>query len=289
MTWFAAEDALVVLHYVFPASVFLYWTSASAVAVVTLDTTRAKLRPPHPRRGLLVALVAVAVGSYVAEVALSLADASMAAGGGGGGFLLQEDTAISLMACVLVFGLQLAALLDEPTPAWPPYWGSWLLALALEPLMFVATAAARTGSSSSRGRTRPVSLLDRVNDAVAVFRFAVLSLLVWAYYSVQGAPQDELPTRRPGDCERLPLIPKSGADEAAATQGPECREVGRPIYGATVGRVDPDEPLATSIERADREARAEMERRLLDEGSWLAYGRNFMVCRDDISLLDVPR
>ncbi len=91
--------ALVSLHYGYPAIVFVYYLISSTISFCTLEIATEK--QPHPQRRLILSLMLSNVLTYLAQ-AVSIVAFSVISGM----WLGQEDMVISLLSCILVFGVQ---------------------------------------------------------------------------------------------------------------------------------------------------------------------------------------
>ncbi|KAF9876638.1 ABC transporter [Colletotrichum karsti] len=247
------EEFLESLHYVYPAIAFTYFVIASAVAVCTLQTLKASSNPGKqniPRTWIINLLVAFVL-TYVAQLSIIAIQSILHHE-----WIGQEHEVIGLLSCVLVFGTQLAFLSDTEYPVWTPYWGSWIISIALEPVIVIPDLILRHSITFE---------YCRIGHLVFAGLRYYLVLTVFSIYVVQRirASQEEAT-----DEERQSLLaeddPKrlnsSGSESQSSSSG----------YGTT------SQPESYWEER-QRKAKEEMEKRLQEEGNWLTYIKGFTV------------
>ncbi|KAK1585703.1 ABC transporter [Colletotrichum navitas] len=248
------EELLDSLHYLYPALAFIYFVVASAIAVCTLQTLRAANSPGKeviPRSWILNLFVA-SVLTYVAQLVIIAIQSILLKE-----WIGQEHEVIGLLSCVLVFGTQLAFLSDTAHPVWTPYWGSWLISLALEPMITVPDLILRRSSTFEHCRIG--------HFVFAGLRYYLL-LTICSVYVVQRirASQEEA-----SDEERQSLIGQDDPKSRLSSSGN-----GNQSSSSTYGTNDP--PESVWAER-QRKAQEEMEKRLQEEGNWLTYIKGFTI------------
>jgi hypothetical protein len=258
---FTSRSILLSLRYAYPAIVFLYYILATSAAVCTLQTRSAGHK--HNRLRLILSLLLLAVSTYLLQLVTLLVRCLIFKS-----IIPSQDTIISLLSCVLVYGVQFAGLADSEKPVWYPYVGSLWIALLAEPI--IETLAVLTWAPASMTY---VQLLDVAT--VATRYLAFLTILV-IYY---GLPRSS--ARENGsEAEQQALIPKEdGQRQAGPLAGVQSLDADG--YGSVPDDSADDarstESPESEWERRNREAREQMEKRLAEQGSWLAYARSFMV------------
>ncbi|KAI4863351.1 hypothetical protein F4820DRAFT_377649 [Hypoxylon rubiginosum] len=258
------------LHYVYPLVVFLYFAVTSAVAVCTLQTSEAA-KAVHVRRNTIFYLLLFSIATYVAQIILKVIEIVS------WGRWPSQDTIIGLLSCVLIFGIQQNSLANHTGSVWYPFYGSWLIALVLEPvhaaLLFIA---AREQIPVDPIPHDKLPLFLQLDASIVILRCVIVLAAILAYFlwrqSVIGSDDDE---------ERAPLIPKpnqrsNGADtsgdsgygtnsDATNTEATNTETANSPS--------DPESPW----ERQERISREKIEKRLQNEGSWIAYVKGFFI------------
>ncbi|KAF6808015.1 ABC transporter [Colletotrichum musicola] len=248
------EEFLESLHYVYPAFTFTYFVVTSAIAVCTLQTLKASANPGKENipRSWIVNLFVSFVLTYVAQLSIIAIQSIIRQEWVG-----QEHEVIGLLSCVLVFGTQLAFLSDTEHPVWTPYWGSWVISLALEPVIAVPDLILRHSITFE---------YCRIGHLVFAGLRYYLLLTIVSIYVVQRirASQEEA-----SDEERQSLLaqddPKSRLNSSGS--GSQSSSSG---YGST------SQPESYWEER-QRKAQEEMEKRLQEEGNWLTYIKGFTI------------
>lgn len=248
------EELLESLHYLYPALAFAYFGIASAVAVCTLQTLRAANSPGKEfiPRSWILNLLGAFVLTYVAQLSIIAIQSIILKE-----WIGQEHEIIGLLSCVLVFGTQLAFLSDTEHPVWTPYWGSWLISLAFEPMIAVPDLIFRRSTVFEHCRVGHL--------VFAALRYYLLLTIV-SVYVVQRirASQEEA-----SDEERQSLLGQDDPKSRLSSSG-----TGSQSSGSGYGTTDP--PESHWAER-QRKAQEEMEKRLQEEGNWLTYIKGFTV------------
>ncbi|OHE92268.1 ABC transporter [Colletotrichum orchidophilum] len=249
------EELLDSLHYLYPALAFTYFAVASAIAVCTLQTLRAANSPGKefiPRLWILNLLVAFVL-TYVAQIAVIAIQSILLKE-----WIGQEHEVIGLLSCVLVFGTQLAFLTDTEHPVWTPYWGSWLISLAFEPLIGVPDLILKRSSTFEHCRVAHL--------VFAGLRYYLLLTIVSVYVVQRIRASQEEAT----DEERQSLLGQDDPKSRLSSSGNGSQSSGSG-YGTTS-----DPPESYWAER-QRKAQEEMEKRLQEEGNWLTYIKGFAI------------
>jgi hypothetical protein len=284
------DTALISLHYAFPATIFGYFAISSAVALCTLSDIK-----EHARRRPLLALMLFTVLSYLAQIAAIIIPSIIIKE-----WLGQQDVMISLLSCILVFGLQFAILSDETEVAWYPFVGSYMLSLGLEPALMIVALSARAPG--------PLSGVEIAQVTIVASRYLAMGLVVATYFTWRKVDEPKDTT----DAEQQPLIPKNsdglpvqsseegegsqsstayGSTSTTATSSSANSTTGNPDSdNSTEGNKDDskdkddkakksDEENTNELpwERRERKRREEMEKRLKENGNWFDYAKRFMV------------
>ncbi len=295
------DMALISLHYAYPVVVFGYFVVSSAIAVLTLSDKK-----KHPRRRPLLVLMLLTVLSYIAQIITITIPYLF-----GEEWLGQQDAVISLLSCILAFGLQLVLLSDGEEVAWYPFIGPYLIALGFEPALEIVALFSRDGT--------PLSGPELAQLIVIAFRFLAIGLVVATYFSWRNIQDPKDAT----DSERQPLIPKN-PDGTPAQNTEEESSQPSSSYGSTMTTVTDNaddsstddsngsdsESSSESTkkkrskskngkakdgkskdgkfkesentnelpwERRERKRREEMEKRLKENGNWFDYAKRFLV------------
>lgn len=250
------------LHYAYPVVAFLYYAVTSAISICTLQTTATDGTKVHPRRTAIVWLYALFVVCFLGQLLSKAAEIVVR------GVWPSQDTIIGLLSCILVFGIQQNSLSSTPSPVWYPFYGAWLIAIVMEPLLFAIDISATHPQQSS-------PTLVFVGIAFTGIRYIVLVSLVFTYFFLHGTV-NEIAT----DEERSLLLPKpdrSSDGDCSADSGygtnTEATNTDANNTETVNSPSDPESPW----ERQERIAREQMEKRLKSEGSWFAYIKGFMV------------
>ncbi|KAK6865677.1 vacuolar ABC heavy metal transporter [Apiospora arundinis] len=258
------------IHYIYPTAVFAYFVITSAVAACTLQTTSDSPKTQHKRprsiAGLLLLFNFLYLVQLVAEVAESMIQQEWPV----------QDVIVGLLSCMLVFGIQQTTLGSGGAAGivWYPFYGSWLIALAVEPII------ATFSILSSIQKPDQSTVYLWVNVAIAAARYLVLALTVIVYFVWRARPEQT----SEGD-ESDPLLPKT------SSRSGEGNYSGDSGYGTnSEGNTDATNTQTTNTEttnspsdgespweRQEREAREKVEKRLKSEGSWVAYAKGFLL------------
>lgn len=249
------------LHYIYPATVFLYYMLTTSVAVCTLQMRSSGYK--HKRLRLILLLLLFAVSTYLIQIVILVVQYRAFKS-----ISPSQDTIISLLSSILVYGVEFAGLAGSEKPVWYPYIGSIWIALLAEPTVQALVVLTRIPGSLTYLRFLDIA-------TVAARYLAFLSILI-AYY---GLRCNSLPENG-SEAERQSLMPKEDGQRGHYPPAvAQCLDTDG--YGsipadsaAETQSTDSSEPV---WERRSREAREHMEKRLAEEGNWLAYARRFMV------------
>ncbi|KAH8775628.1 hypothetical protein F5883DRAFT_519011 [Diaporthe sp. PMI_573] len=243
------ELFLKISYYAYPTLVFAYYSVCYALATCTLRTTPSKEQ--HPRRRLMTALMLVAILTYLSQALLILFSPSP----------VRQDAIVGLLACVLVFGLELAILHDTESPLWYIYLGSYALALVFDPLLELSSLHLNPGAYSKSICFVDISL-------VAIRLICIIAALLTYFAWRDGRSAREAAT----DAERQSLIRKKalgGSEETLVSE-----------YGATDSNSDDNAKSSSKSpecewERRQRLAKEQRDKRLKETGSWWTYALGF--------------
>jgi hypothetical protein len=265
----ASGAALASLHYAYPTTVFTYYMVSSTIAICTLQTSSSE--EAHPRRRIIKWLLLFCVLTYLAQLLAMLAEAITQQT-----FALEQDVIISLLSCILVFGLEFAGLSDSPKVVWHPIIGSIGLALVFEPIIECLSMLSRPSGSLVTAEFLDIGIV-----AVRYFAFALATVF---YFEGGWNAKKEKGT----DSERQGLLGADGqsgdgnglkADQANDQQN----GYGTNANSTTESSGDGNQTATTERpespwERRQREAREQMEKRLKEKGNWFTYAKSFLVC-----------
>ncbi|KKY38326.1 putative heavy metal tolerance protein [Diaporthe ampelina] len=240
---------LKILYYAYPTLVFAYYVVCYAFATCTLQTPPSKEQ--HPRRRLMTSLMLVAILTYLSQALLIIFSPSP----------VRQDAIVGLLACVLVFGLELAILHDTKSPLWYIYLGSYAIALVFDPLLELSSLHLNPGAYSKSVYFVDVSL---VSIRLICIITALLTYFAWR----DGRGAQEAGT----DAERQSLIRKKALGGSEDTLISE--------YGATDTNSDDSAKSSSKSpecewERRQRLAKEQRDKRLKETGSWWTYALGF--------------
>jgi ABC transporter transmembrane region/ABC transporter len=246
------------LYYLYPAAVFVYFVVAETHSVFTLQSLKAaknekeKRFPHRPLSILFLLFVLTYIIEFLSFGAFCISQRRW--------IEIDDNVAIGLISCFLVFALQYASFKESDQPVCYPYYASWLLALTFEPA--VATLAILTNQFKNP------PYLERTVIAISALRYLLLILLTGYYFAHQFTSR----ASPSSDEERQSLLPE------VATA---CRRGSQGSYGSTLQEEgveqEQNESLEYPWEERERKAREQMEKKLLEEGNWLTYVKRFKV------------
>ncbi|KAI5865145.1 hypothetical protein GGS23DRAFT_618124 [Durotheca rogersii] len=256
------------LHYVYPLSVFLYFSISSTVAFCRLQTSDSA-KGVHPRRRAIFRLLLLFIATFVVQAVLRVVEIIVWRR------WPSQDTIIGLLSCILAFGIEQNSLAGESRSVWYPFYGSWLIALALEPVNAALSFIAAHGSASSD----PIAddnlpLMLRLDASIVIVRCIIALGVVLAYSLGRTGRVDA------EDEERAPLIPKpnqrpDGVD-ASADSGYGTNTDATNTETTNTETNSPSDP-ESPWERQERLSREKIEKRLKNEGNWLGYVKGFFI------------
>ncbi|KAF2967513.1 hypothetical protein GQX73_g6044 [Xylaria multiplex] len=260
-----------ILHYIYPLAVFIYFAISSAVVLCALQDPSVKT-PPIRYKVIWYSLL-LFITLYGAQIVLKVIEILVWS------HWPAQSTIIGLLACVLIFGVQQNSFGDAADIVWYPYYGSWLIASLLEPVIAVLQFLIAHEASTIRPDAHPEVELPgfiRLDAAISIIRFVImLSIILIHFSSYSRVDMDG------SDEERSPLIPKSdqrlsngnGSADSGYGTSSEATNTDTANTETVNSPADPESPW----ERQQRLLREKMEKRLKSEGSWIAYVKGFMV------------
>ncbi|KAI0186050.1 hypothetical protein EV127DRAFT_188838 [Xylaria flabelliformis] len=267
----ALQYAQATLHYVYPLAVFVYYVVSSTVVLCTLQNPSTKT-PPIRLKAIWYSLLFF-IGLYGVQIVLKLIEI----------FAWSrwpaQSTIIGLLSCVLIFGVQQNSIGDAVEIVWYPYYGSWLMASLFEPAIAVIQFLIAHEASTVHLDAHPefeLPTIIRLDAAISVIRFAVLLSVILIYFSAHRYTKAES-----CDEERSPLLAKSdqrssngnGSADSGYGTNSEATNTDATNTETANSPTDPESPW----ERQQRLLREKMEKRLKEEGSWIAYIKGFLV------------
>ncbi|KAH8910636.1 hypothetical protein BR93DRAFT_873863 [Coniochaeta sp. PMI_546] len=260
---FTLKSILFTIHYTYPAITFFYYLATSSVAVCTLQTRSPKRR--HIRLRLILQLVLFAILTYLVQLLILVAQSLLSKS-----ISFSQDAIISVLSCILVYGVEYAGLADSDNPVWYPFVGSLWIALIMEPIIETLVVLTRSPGSWT--------YVQFLNLAIAAARYLALVTVVVVYYGLPCGTVRE----KGNEVERQSLIPKED-DQRQADASAGLHRLDR--HGCGYGSLSDESSDGTESsdgpesawERQNREAKEQIEKRLAKEGNWFAYTRSFMV------------
>ncbi|KAI8666076.1 hypothetical protein NCS57_00831200 [Fusarium keratoplasticum] len=255
-----AETALVVLYYIYPATVFLYFIVSSLVSACTVAASKKSEngKQNRPSRTTTLVLSLLCILTFVAQLAVVGTEAFLARE-----WPTQDHIIIGHLSCILVFGIHLSRCLDlEDDPSYP-FVGSWLLGLVFDVIILALSAGL--------GLLLQPNVFSIIDTAVVALRCLSFLLLV-ALFTLS-------PSLKPSsDEERQPLLPKDTTTSPSSPTGlsQHSQESG---YGSTLQaeEEDTEETPEYNWERREREAKEAMKKRLEEGGNWFEYAKGFKI------------
>lgn len=236
------------LRYAYPTLVFVYFLLCSAVMTCTFQKPCSRIE--HPRRRLILFFMLVITCTCAAQCILVLADWQT----------VQQDVIVSLLACAMVYALELVMLHDTKHPIWYAYLGSFAIGLVFEPIL---------AALSLRYRHHQLSMPTQVLDALFLaVRLACLLLALVVYFTWQKHAISEVGS----DAERQSLLRKRVTGDSEDTLVTE--------YGSTNAVSDGCDKSSRSEpesewERSQRLLEEQRDKRLQESGNWLVYAKSF--------------
>ena len=254
-----AETALVILYYLYPALVFIYFFFASLVSACTVHSPdKDERKKKCPNRRLTLVFYLLCILTYTAQLLLLGAQAVLSQN-----WPTEDHIIIGHLACILAFGIQLSRCLDTEEDPFYPFIGSWLLGLSFDIAITVLSAISGLFSPFDI-----FSILASVSISIRCLSFISLASLFAAGFSV----------KLKSDEEQEPLLPKV---TTTSPDSPTSRESG---YGSTLQAEEEEEEEEEapeySWERREREAKEAMKKRLEEGGNWFEYAKGFKVSEE---------
>ncbi|KAH7164199.1 hypothetical protein DER46DRAFT_626219 [Fusarium sp. MPI-SDFR-AT-0072] len=255
-----AETALVILYYLYPALVFIYFFFASLVSACTVHSSdKDERKKKCPNRRLTLVFYLLCILTYTAQLLLLGAQAVLSQN-----WPTEDHIIIGHLACILAFGIQLSRCLDTEEDPFYPFIGSWLLGLSFDIAITVLSAISGLFSPFDI-----FSILAGVSISIRCLSFISLASLFAVGFSV----------KLKSDEEQEPLLPKV---TTTSPDSPTSQESG---YGSTLQaeeeeeEEDEEEEEAPeySWERREREAKEAMKKRLEEGGNWFEYAKGFKI------------
>lgn len=254
-----AETALVILYYLYPALVFIYFFFASLVSACTVHSPdKDERKKKCPNRRLTLVFYLLCILTYTTQLLLLGARAVLSQN-----WPAEDHIIIGHLACILAFGIQLSRCLDTEEGPFYPFIGSWLLGLSFDIAITVLSAISGLFSPFDI-----FSILASVSISIRCLSFISLASLFAAGFSV----------KLKSDEEQEPLLPKV---TTTSPDSPTSRESG---YGSTLQAEEEEEEEEEapeySWERREREAKEAMKKRLEEGGNWFEYAKGFKVSEE---------
>ncbi|OTB05557.1 hypothetical protein M426DRAFT_56873 [Hypoxylon sp. CI-4A] len=264
------ERVQATLHYVYPLVVFVYFALTSAIAVCTLQTSDSE-KVAHVRRKAIRYILFGFLSTFVAEVILKVVEII------GWGQWPSQDAIIGLLSCVLIFGIEQNSLSSDSDTVWYPFYGSWIIALVFEPvnvaLLFIA---ARDPEATIPTTHEKSSLFLQLQASIVIVRWVLVLSAILTYFTWKqsGIDVEE-------DEERAPLIPKpdqrvNGGD-TSADSGYGTNSEGTNTEATNTETANSPRDIESPWERQQRISREKIEKRLKNEGNWIAYAKGFLI------------
>ncbi|KAI0850574.1 hypothetical protein F5Y00DRAFT_33403 [Daldinia vernicosa] len=264
------QGVQVTLHYVYPLVVFLYFAVTSAIAICTLQTSDSK-KSAHVRRKAIYCLLCCFLCTFVAQFILKVIEIAL------WGRWPSQDTVIGLLSCILIFGIEQNSLGDGSDTVWYPFYGSWLIAFVLEPfnaaLLFIAASEPIVTTPTTGDNSAAFIRLD-ASIVIARCILALGALLAYFVWREDGIDDDD-------DEERAPLLPKPGQRgngvDTSADSGYGTNSEGTNTDATNTETANSPRDVESPWERQQRISREKIEKRLKNEGSWIAYAKGFLI------------
>ncbi|KAL6921613.1 hypothetical protein FSST1_005639 [Fusarium sambucinum] len=248
-----AENALVILYYLYPVLVFTYFFSASLVSACTAHSSQKdEHKRKRPNGTYILTLYLLCILTYAAQLLLLGIQAALIRE-----WPTEDHIIIGHLACILAFGIQLTRCLDAEHGPFYPFIGSWALGLSFDALI--------ASLSATMGLLSPFSIFSILN---------IVSIIVrcFSFVSLAGLFTLGTSSRAALDEEREPLLPKATTTSPST---PTSQESG---YGSTLqAEEEEDEAPEYSWERREREAKEAMKKRLEEGGNWFEYAKGFKI------------
>ncbi|CEJ83102.1 hypothetical protein VHEMI03130 [[Torrubiella] hemipterigena] len=247
-----ADPGLIVpvLHYVYPAVVFCYFMSLSAIETFALRHVKypERFNPKERTKKAAAGMLLFFIATYVLQLTAMFLRAVTTHNWG-----VDDDAVIGRLSCILIFGVLLSRWIGTPNPSCDQLQGSVMIGLFFEVALIVAAGATQNLIVHS--------LYDGLDIVMAVLRIVLLG-------SFLGWTAAQRFSKTPAlDQETESLLPKIGDENGATT-----------TYGATQRPQTADDDAEDSAwERRQKVQRQAMEKRLKEHENWFEYAKGFSV------------
>ncbi|KAG0636143.1 hypothetical protein HOY80DRAFT_1055299 [Tuber brumale] len=231
------------IHYVYPPLLFIFFVSLQTITCCTLQN----LKPSKKviRRNLMLFLQTAAIATYVLEAILMLAQSLVQKD-----YFSPEDSILYVLSSVVIWGVIELCLVDNNSPVWYPYCGSWILALIAE-LCLLALPNDDPGRKNG---------FHKAKVFVEIIRVSFLFALPVSYWGFQRS-----------DNQRSFCEDEESAGLLAASNAVNATSNGT-SYGATG-----DGSNNTPENTANTEANARMMKKIEESGNWWVYAKSFSI------------
>ncbi|KAA6415967.1 MAG: hypothetical protein FRX48_00686 [Lasallia pustulata] len=252
-------EAVKAIHYSAPWVILGYYIIAATVSVCTLQTITAKVKDHKAPRKLIFWVMVLIVATYIGETCVHLSPALSRYPRH-----VSPDGNIYLLSSVLVWLILSVTLLDSPYPVWYPFYGSWIIALAVEVTLITVTLSYNDDVRGS----------ERVHLTLKALRISLLALVLGLLFGWRKP----VVGRDKHDEESTPLL----AQTQSATQNKQD-SAANAKYGSTVSTTtdgtssseDVDSGSEAQTLKEEQENFQHVEKRLKDVGNWWTYARGF--------------
>ncbi|KAI5462874.1 hypothetical protein BGZ63DRAFT_175644 [Mariannaea sp. PMI_226] len=250
------ESALVVVHYLYPAAVLIYFAVATLVAVCQIHTSKEPVQPSRRRPGsrIVWAVSILFILTYVGQLATLATRALLTKA-----WPTEDHVIICYLSCILVFGILLTRYDPEDAASYP-FVGSVVLSLLFELILI--------SLSGVHGDFSDLKSVEIASLALIAARCLLFLTLAGLFRFVASSP--------PGsDEERQALLPKDSTTGSANSS--QSQESG---YGTTSQAEEATQETQEpeyNWERREREAKEAMKKRLEEGGTWVEYVKGFKI------------
>lgn len=260
------DSVLVVLFYVYPATVFFYFLFSSLIVTCTLQAlkTSESSQTARPSRRAVTVILGFFLFTYLGQLAVIGARSVVEKQ-----WPTEEHVVINTLSCILVFGLLVGRLYESEDIVWYPFRGSYTIALAYELLISILTAVRSSHFEVDKFGIASLILLGlRLSSLVILVSWTCMATWVGNETPVLDQESESLLPKVDGDGPGT----KDGANNGTGTG-----------YGSTTqsNQSSGNNTPEYNWERREREARESMEKRLKEGGNWFEYAKGFMVCSQD--------
>lgn len=254
------QATLVVLHYAYPAVIFLYFLVASLVSVCNVQTGKkaVECKKNRPSQRTVYILSALSILTFAGQLGVIGTQALLSRV-----WPTEDDIIIGHLSCILVFGILVGQHSDDENATSYPFVGSWLLGFLFE-IIIISLSAFDDVFVAFQS-------FDIIDMALVSTRCLIFLILAGLY---SFATTDKVGT----DEERQSLLPKDTATcpGSSAGQSQNSQESG---YGSTLQAEEEstEEAPEYNWERREREAKEAMKKRLEEGGNWIEYAKGFKI------------